>query len=138
MKSYHWIQHVSAAILRAPWRCDMNRTNSLLILSALAATAANAEPPLRPYEGDLMIPTLASTRLATLSRALEVIEFWEDAGPALWFAKDPEFDRRFRDRFLADHEAAVVILNRTGHDLGRRSAALSRWRVRRGDLRHGP
>ncbi len=85
----------------------MNPRNSLLILGALAATAANAEQPLRPYEGDLMIPTLASTRLATLSRALELIEFWEDAGPGLWFAKNPEFDRQFRERFLADHEAAA-------------------------------
>ncbi|MFZ5890524.1 MAG: DUF924 family protein [Myxococcota bacterium] len=30
-----------------------------------------------------------------------------EAGPSLWFAKDPAFDRRFRDRFLALHEAAA-------------------------------
>jgi hypothetical protein len=28
-------------------------------------------------------------------------------GTILWFAKDPEFDRRFRDRFLTLHEAAA-------------------------------
>lgn len=49
----------------------------------------------------------ASLRLAPAQRALEVIEFWEKAGPALWFAKDADFDRRFRERFLADHEAAA-------------------------------
>jgi uncharacterized protein (DUF924 family) len=85
----------------------MNPRTSLLILGALASSATLAEPPLRPYEGDIMMQTSASTRLASLSRALELIEFWEDAGPALWFAKDPEFDRRFRERFLADHEAAA-------------------------------
>ena len=35
------------------------------------------------------------------------MQFWADAGPALWFAKDPDFDRRFRERFLADHESAA-------------------------------
>jgi uncharacterized protein (DUF924 family) len=40
-------------------------------------------------------------------RALEVVEFWKQAGRDLWFAKDPEFDRRFRERFLALYEAAA-------------------------------
>jgi uncharacterized protein (DUF924 family) len=39
--------------------------------------------------------------------AKEVVAFWEGAGPALWFAKDEAFDRRFRERFLALHEAAA-------------------------------
>jgi uncharacterized protein (DUF924 family) len=39
--------------------------------------------------------------------ALEVVEFWRDAGPALWFAKDVQFDARFRERFLREHEAAA-------------------------------
>jgi uncharacterized protein (DUF924 family) len=39
--------------------------------------------------------------------AKEVVAFWEGAGPALWFAKDDAFDRRFRERFLALHEAAA-------------------------------
>jgi uncharacterized protein (DUF924 family)/uncharacterized membrane protein YphA (DoxX/SURF4 family) len=38
---------------------------------------------------------------------LEVVEFWRGAGPRMWFAKDDDFDRRFRERFLALHEAAV-------------------------------
>ena len=32
--------------------------------------------------------------------AREVVAFWEVLGPALWFAKDDAFDRRFRERFL--------------------------------------
>ncbi|MGS0896023.1 DUF924 family protein [Burkholderia stagnalis] len=37
----------------------------------------------------------------------DVIAFWNDAGPERWFAKDPEFDRRFRERFLDLHLAAA-------------------------------
>jgi uncharacterized protein (DUF924 family) len=36
----------------------------------------------------------------------DVIAFWRDAGPSRWFKKDEAFDRAFRDRFLAAHEAA--------------------------------
>jgi uncharacterized protein (DUF924 family) len=39
--------------------------------------------------------------------AIAIVEFWREAGPAMWFAKDAEFDRRFRDRFLALHERAA-------------------------------
>jgi uncharacterized protein (DUF924 family) len=35
-----------------------------------------------------------------------VVDFWRQAGPSMWFAKDPDFDRRFRERFLPLHEAA--------------------------------
>jgi uncharacterized protein (DUF924 family) len=42
-----------------------------------------------------------------LEEARAVVEFWKAAGPKLWFAKDPEFDRRFRDRFLSPFEAAA-------------------------------
>jgi uncharacterized protein (DUF924 family) len=50
------------------------------------------------------------------SLATSVVDFWRDAGPALWFAKDPAFDRCFRERFLHLHEAGA---------LGR----LPRWRA---------
>lgn len=39
--------------------------------------------------------------------AIDVIEFWRQAGPALWFAKNDDFDRRFCNRFLSLHEAAA-------------------------------
>jgi len=48
-----------------------------------------------------------ATEVPTPAPALEVVAFWRAAGPSLWFAKDPEFDRRFRDRFLDLHEAAA-------------------------------
>lgn len=44
---------------------------------------------------------------APLATAEDVLSFWRDAGPSRWFRKDPEFDRAFRDRFLATHEAAA-------------------------------
>ena len=41
------------------------------------------------------------------AEAMAVVDFWREAGPGRWFAKDPAFDRTFRDRFLALHEAAT-------------------------------
>jgi uncharacterized protein (DUF924 family) len=37
----------------------------------------------------------------------DVISFWQEAGRPMWFAKDANFDRRFRERFLSVHEAAA-------------------------------
>lgn len=45
--------------------------------------------------------------LAGHDEAAAVIAFWREAGPTRWFAKEPEFDRAFRERFLAAHEAAA-------------------------------
>lgn len=44
---------------------------------------------------------------ATPAAALAVVDFWREAGPSMWFAKDPAFDRRFRERFATDYEAAA-------------------------------
>jgi uncharacterized protein (DUF924 family) len=41
------------------------------------------------------------------AEASTLVDFWRAAGPARWFAKDAGFDRRFRERFLALHEAAA-------------------------------
>jgi uncharacterized protein (DUF924 family) len=50
---------------------------------------------------------LALGGCAPSASPLEVVEFWRGAGPRMWFAKDAEFDRRFRERFLGLHEAAA-------------------------------
>jgi uncharacterized protein (DUF924 family) len=42
-----------------------------------------------------------------LTEARAVVSFWRDAGPSRWFAKDPAFDARFRERFPSLHEAAA-------------------------------
>jgi uncharacterized protein (DUF924 family) len=50
-----------------------------------------------------------NTRTQTLNtpaEALEVIQFWRDAGAARWFAKDDAFDAEIRRRFLPLVEAA--------------------------------
>jgi uncharacterized protein (DUF924 family) len=36
-----------------------------------------------------------------------VIDFWREAGPGKWFARDDAFDSRFRDGFLDAHWAAA-------------------------------
>jgi uncharacterized protein (DUF924 family) len=62
-----------------------------------------------------LIAAIAGTGFAEPARAQAdvpaeartVVDFWRAAGPSLWFAKDDAFDRRFRDRFLAAHEAAA-------------------------------
>lgn len=43
----------------------------------------------------------------TPARAIAVVAFWRQAGPSMWFAKDTDFDRRFREAFLGAHEDAA-------------------------------
>jgi uncharacterized protein (DUF924 family) len=51
---------------------------------------------------------VADTRVVQgVESAEEVVTFWRDAGPAMWFAKDAELDRRFRDRFASLYVAAA-------------------------------
>lgn len=47
------------------------------------------------------------TGIAIPAEAREVLTFWREAGPKLWFARDEAFDGRFRERFLALHERAA-------------------------------
>ena len=39
--------------------------------------------------------------------AVQVVEFWRDAGPQQWFTRDDAFDARFREAFLEEHFAAA-------------------------------
>lgn len=41
-----------------------------------------------------------------MQQATEVVEFWKKAGPERWFARDADFDARFRVQFLEQHLAA--------------------------------
>lgn len=48
-------------------------------------------------------------RLARLMlEPVELLAFWRDAGPERWFAKDPDFDRRFAARFDGAYGAAIA------------------------------
>ncbi|WP_298724488.1 DUF924 family protein [uncultured Ferrovibrio sp.] len=49
----------------------------------------------------------APQKPVTPPAALSVVDFWIEAGPQLWFAKDDDFDRRFCDRFLMLYLAAA-------------------------------
>lgn len=40
-------------------------------------------------------------------QAQALIDFWLQAGPQVWFAKDAEFDARFTQQFLDLHQAAA-------------------------------
>lgn len=40
--------------------------------------------------------------------AAQVVEFWKEAGPAKWFARDDAFDAQFRRLFLDEHFAAAA------------------------------
>jgi uncharacterized protein (DUF924 family) len=50
---------------------------------------------------------LARQENVPFAEAAAVVDFWRAAGPDRWFAKDPEFDAGFRERFLSAHEAAA-------------------------------
>jgi uncharacterized protein (DUF924 family) len=64
-------------------------------------------------EGFVQIETLAGLAPiwrrspAAIAEGDAVVSLWREAGPELWFAKDPAFDRRFRERFLTLHEEAA-------------------------------
>lgn len=84
----------------------MRRIKTAFLLAAACVVAtgmpqgALSQAGTDPKSG-LMRPATAP------AEASAIVAFWREAGPKLWFAKDPEFDHRFRTRFLALHEAAV-------------------------------
>jgi len=49
----------------------------------------------------------ADSAAAAPAKAYSIVEFWRQAGPSKWFAKDAAFDRLFRERLLCTHEAAA-------------------------------
>jgi uncharacterized protein (DUF924 family) len=83
---------------------------SVLILGIVLSAAYSAETSAGgSHAAALTAPAGAtsSPRLSTPSAAAAVVDFWREAGPGLWFAKNDDFDRRFRERFLTLHEAAA-------------------------------
>jgi len=80
---------------------------TLFIFAVLMTAALTHAEPAGFWTDDTMNDNTATPLIAPNPEALKVLAFWQDAGPALWFAKDAEFDRLFRERFLLDHEAAA-------------------------------
>jgi uncharacterized protein (DUF924 family) len=75
--------------------------------NALGATTPESFVELESYAGRGLPRRRARAAPTVPAEACEVVEFWSDAGPRLWFAKDAAFDRRFCERFLSLHEAAA-------------------------------
>jgi len=90
----------SAVILELAQLCPALTldTSSLLLSEAIADEGDAMTHPDTP-------PPPATT--PTPVDAQSVVDFWNEAGEALWFGKDPAFDARFRERFLTLHEAAT-------------------------------
>lgn len=82
------------------------KTRVLLITALLATPSMGGLPSAITYAADTM-ENAARLLPQPPADARAVVEFWREAGPALWFAKDNAFDTRFRERFLRDHEAAA-------------------------------
>jgi uncharacterized protein (DUF924 family) len=79
-------------------------------LVALAAMSGAMYPTIASASGEeASAPADRTLRAppAPVVEAAAVVAFWREAGPGLWFAKDSEFDRRFRERFLSLYEAAA-------------------------------
>ncbi len=72
-----------------------------------AATNREAFVELQSLSGRIPQPAADRTRIQPPADAVRVAQFWRDAGPSLWFAKDADFDRKFRETFLELHEAAA-------------------------------
>ena len=83
----------------------MNPYCSMIIVAALSAACSSN----RTDRGEVMNMQTRHERgyASDEAEALAVVAFWRDAGPSLWFAKDPAFDVRFRVRFLSLHESAA-------------------------------
>jgi uncharacterized protein (DUF924 family) len=81
-----------------------------VIVAALACAVAEALSAQTAPAHELVVVAAVEAAQHTNvapARAREVVALWEGAGPAKWFAKDDDFDRRFRERFLPLHEAAA-------------------------------
>jgi uncharacterized protein (DUF924 family) len=77
------------------------------MLAALDASRSSAIQHVEHVVATSTSDTAAVVALQPPAEATAVVAFWREAGPSRWFAKDPAFDRTFRDRFLSLHEAAV-------------------------------
>lgn len=60
-----------------------------------------------PFMAAMLTAVPASAARSTPVEAEAVVQFWVDAGPTRWFAKDQDFDRLFRERFEKDYVLAA-------------------------------
>lgn len=75
-------------------------------IESLALRSVPATQAQSPAAADPVFNRRLREALAAPAEAAAVIDFCREAGLTRWFAKDAEFDRAFRDRFLTAYEAA--------------------------------
>jgi uncharacterized protein (DUF924 family) len=78
--------------------------------AAVFAAAVGVTPPetLSSTHAVTAAPAFATTQqIPAPAEALAVVDFWREAGPGRWFAKDADFDRQFRERFFSLYEQAA-------------------------------
>jgi uncharacterized protein (DUF924 family) len=115
LKSYHlihWTQLASPSREGAPHFAVgfATPTSGEMPMSSLTypvATAAGSAEAFLEQEFHAGRDRHAVHAASDAATAFTVVEFWREAGPSKWFAKDKDFDRRFRERLLATHEAAA-------------------------------
>ena len=86
--------------------------------AAMLATLSAARPGETQHPIRMPATSVTVVDQNPSAEAIAIVAFWRDAGPGRWFAKDLEFDRTFRERFLSLHEAAdrhlILPLQRPG------------------------
>jgi len=88
---------------------SMNPQHSFFLLATVLRSREQAELSAHgsAEPGSTAARQLAPALRGPVADPRAIVEFWREAGPELWFAKDPDFDARFRARFLALHETAA-------------------------------
>lgn len=71
------------------------------------AAAANSSPFSEIVGNPMAFADARAEQTETPAEASALVAFWKEAGPNMWFAKDPAFDRRFREKFLSLYEKAA-------------------------------
>jgi uncharacterized protein (DUF924 family) len=87
-------------------RSNLMTTRNLFAILALSSLALAADVAVEA-QSKPQAQSLSDQAVVANTQASQVIDFWKQAGPTMWFAKDAEFDRLFREKFLALHDAAM-------------------------------
>src|SRR5262249_44919516 len=91
-KYYHWIHDDPTASLAPDDTIFIKETEMQDLSNPLAALSREGF-----VEQEFHADRIAADSAIVACQPSDVIAFWCEAGPSLWFAKDEAFDRRFRD-----------------------------------------
>lgn len=85
----------------------MHHPRPAIALAAMVAAGLHPLPAMAAVQDETKLSMPEPGESVAPAEAEAMVEFWRTAGPGLWFAKDDDFDRRFRERFLRTYEAAA-------------------------------